>query len=98
MHLFLDSTLLKPLNLLPLLRLGQLRDVPSVVVSEAEEGRLVPILLLAVEVLVVATLEDFVAVRLVVQDEHLLEATRTFLLLVEDLHDLGLVRVDVCEI
>ena len=98
-HLYFTlAALLEPLDFLALLGLGELGYVPSVVVSQPQEGRLVPICLQAVEILVVALLEDLVAVGLVVQ--HLLpfKSLSPCLLLVEDLLDLGLIHVNVCEV
>ena len=95
---FTLAALLEPLDFLALLGLGELGYVPSVVVSQPQEGRLVPICLQAVEILVVALLEDLVAVGLVVQ--HLLpfKSLSPCLLVVEDLLDLGLIHVNICEV
>ena len=81
-----------------LLRLRQLRIIESMVVSQPQKGRLVPLLLLIIKVLVVALLENFVAVGLMILDDLLFEALVPFLLIVENLEDLLLIHEDVSEV
>ena len=68
------------------------------VVAQPQKRCLVSVCLQAVEILVVALLEDLVAVRLVVL--HLLpfKTLSSCLLVVEDLLDLGLIHVNICEV
>ena len=68
------------------------------VVSQPQKGRLVPLLLLIIKVLVVALLENFVAVGLMILDDLLFEALVPFLLIVENLEDLLLIHEDVSEV
>ena len=81
-----------------LLRLRQLRIIESMVVSQPQKGRLVPLLLLIIKVLVVALLENFVAVGFMILDDLLFEALVPFLLMVENLEDLLLIHEDVSEV
>ena len=68
------------------------------VVSQPQKGRLVPLLLLIIKVLVVALLENFVAVGFMILDDLLFEALVPFLLMVENLEDLLLIHEDVSEV
>ena len=67
-------------------------------VSQSQERRFVPFLLLVVEVLVMSLLEYLIAVLLVMHDQLLLKTSSPLFLIIEDLHDLLLVHKDVTEV
>lgn len=66
--------------------------------SQSKKRRLIPLNFHILEILCVASLENTIAVSLMISNELLVEAGISSLLPVEYLHDLGLVHENICEI
>ena len=65
------------------------------VVTQSQKGRFISFLLITVKVLIMAFLEDLVAVRLMISYEHFIESLLSSLCFIENFLDHGQVHVDV---